>query len=59
MQLFLERLMYFWAGITAIGLLIAVAYWAIATIIYVAFISLFVAIAATLFYHFYYSRKND
>ena len=46
MQLFLERLMYFWAGITAIGLLIAVAYWAIATIIYVAFIALFVAIAA-------------
>ena len=36
MQLFLERLIYFWAGITAIGLLIAVAYWAIATIIYVA-----------------------
>ena len=42
MQLFLERLIYFWAGITAIGLLIAVAYWAIATIIYVAFISLLV-----------------
>ena len=59
MQLFLERLIYFWAGITAIGLLIAVAYWAIATIIYVAFISLFAAIAATLFYHFYYSKKND
>ena len=51
--------MYFWAGITAIGLLIAVAYWAIATIIYVAFISLFVAIAATLFYHFYWSKRDN
>ena len=59
MQLFLERLMYFWAGITAIGLLIAVAYWAIATIIYVAFISLFVAIAVTLFYHFYWSKRDN
>ena len=51
MQLFLERLIYFWAGITAIGLLIAVAYWAIATIIYVAFISLFVAIVALSLIH--------
>ena len=59
MQLFLERLMYFWAGITAIGLLIAVAYWAIATIIYVAFIALFVAIVATLFYHFYWSKRDN
>ncbi len=59
MQLFLERLIYFWAGITAIGLLIAVAYWAIATIIYVAFISLFVAIAATFFYHFYWSKRDN
>ena len=33
MHLFLERLLYFWAGITAIGLLLAIAYWAIATII--------------------------
>ncbi len=59
MQLFLERLMYFWAGITAIGLLIAVAYWAIATIIYVAFIALFVAVVATLFYHFYWSKRDN
>ena len=59
MQLFLERLIYFWAGITVIGLLIAVAYWAIATIIYVAFISLFVAIAATLFYNFYWSKRDN
>ncbi len=59
MQLFLERLIYFWAGITAIGLLIAVAYWAIATIIYIAFISLFVAIVATLFYHFYWSKRDN
>ena len=48
MQLFLERLIYFWAGITAIGLLIAVAYWALATIIYVAFISSF--------YHYHHSN---
>ena len=56
MQLFLERLLYFWAAITAIGLLIVVAR-AISTIIYVAFISLFVAIAA-LFYHFYWSKGD-
>ena len=59
MQLFLERLIYFWAGITAIGLLIAVGYWAISTIIYVAFIALFVAIVATLFYHFYWSKRDN
>ena len=54
MQLFLERLIYFWAGITAIGLLVAVAYWAIATIIYVAFISLFVSIVAI-----YWKQKSS
>ena len=59
MQLFLERLLYFWGGITAIGLLLVVFVWAISTIIYVAFISLFVAIAATAFYHFYWSKKDD
>ena len=59
MQLFLERLLYFWAAITAIGLLVVVLVWAISTIIYVAFISLFIAIAATAFYHFYWSKKND
>ncbi|SVB42033.1 uncharacterized protein METZ01_LOCUS194887 [marine metagenome] len=59
MQLFLERLLYFWAAITAIGLFLVVFVWAISTIIYVAFISLFVAIAATAFYHFYWSKKDE
>ena len=59
MQLFLERLIYFWAGITAIGLLIAVAWWAIATIIYIAFIALFIALLATLFYPFYWSKRDN
>ena len=59
MQLFLERLLYFWAAITAMGLFLVVFVWAISTIIYVAFISLFVAIAATAFYHFYWSKKNE
>ena len=58
MQLFLERLLYFWAAITAVGLIIVIFYWAISTIIYVAFISLFVAIAATAFYHFYWVQKD-
>ena len=58
MQLFLERLLYFWGGITAIGLLIAVLFWAIKTIIYIAFISLFVAIVAALFYHFYWADRD-
>ena len=59
MQLFLERLLYFWGGITAIGLLLVVLVWAISTVIYVAFISLFVAIVATAFYHFYWSKKDE
>ena len=58
MQLFLERLLYFWAGITVLGLLAVTFFWAIKIVIYVAFISLFVAIAATAFYHFYWV-KND
>ena len=58
MQQFLERLLYFWAAITAIGLFLVIIYWAISTIIYVAFISLFIAIVATAFYHFYWSKKN-
>ena len=58
MQQFLERLLYFWAAITAIGLFLVIIYWAISTIIYVAFISLFIAILATAFYHFYWSKKN-
>ena len=59
MQLFLERLLYFWAAITAMGLFLVVFVWAISTIIYVAFISIFVAIAATAFYHFYWSKKDE
>jgi uncharacterized protein YacL len=58
MQLFLERLLYFWLGITGIGLLIAVLFWAIKTVIYIAFISLFVAIVATAFYHFYWAGRE-
>ena len=50
MKLFLERLLYFWAGITIIGLAVAVLYWAIKIVLYIAFISLFIAIAATTFY---------
>jgi len=59
MQLFLERLLYFWAAITLIGLLLVVLVWAISTVIYVAFISLFVAIVATAFYHFYWKNKDS
>ena len=59
MQLFLERLLYFWAAITAIGLLLVVLIWAISTIIYVAFISLFVAIVSAVFYHFYWANRNN
>ena len=58
MQEFLEKLLYFWVATTGIGLLVVIVYWAIATIIYVAFISLFVAIAATAFYYFYWSKKD-
>ena len=58
MQLFLERLLYFWAAITVIGLLLVVLVWAISTVIYVAFISLFVAIAVAAFYHFYWADRD-
>jgi len=58
MTLFLERLLYFWAGITIIGLAVAALYWAIKIVIYIAFISLFVAIALTAFYHFYWAQKD-
>ncbi|SVC69959.1 uncharacterized protein METZ01_LOCUS322813, partial [marine metagenome] len=53
MQQFLERLLYFWAAITAIGLFLVILLWAIWTILWVAFICLFIAIAVTAFYHFY------
>jgi len=58
MQEYLEKLLYFWAGITAIGLFLVIIYWAIATIIYVAFVSLFIAIVASAFYQFYWSKRN-
>ena len=58
MQLFLERLLYFWGAITVIGLLITALFWAIKTVIYIAFISLFVALVATAFYHFYWANKE-
>ena len=59
MALFLERLLWFWAGITIIGLAVAALYWAIKIVIYIAFISLFVAIAVTAFYHFYWVKKDN
>ena len=59
MQLFLERLLYFWFAITAIGLLLVVLVWAISTVIYVAFISLFIAIVAAAFYHFYWANRTN
>ena len=58
MQEYLEKLLYFWAGITAIGLFLVIIYWAIATIIYVAFVSVFIAIVAAAFYQFYWSKRN-
>jgi len=58
MQEYLEKLLYFWAAITAIGLFLVIVYWAIATIIYVAFISLFIAIVAAAFYQFYWVKKD-
>ena len=59
MQLFLERLLYFWAAITAIGLLLVVLLWTISTVIYVAFISLFIAIVSAAFYHFYWANRDN
>ncbi len=58
MQEYLEKLLYFWAAITGIGLFLVIVYWAIATIIYVAFISLFIAIVAAAFYQFYWVKKD-
>ena len=58
MQEYLEKLLFFWAGITAIGLVLVIIFWAISTIIYVAFISLFIAIIAAAFYQFYWSKRN-
>ena len=58
MNLFLERLLFFWLGITALGLLITVFFWAIKVIILIAFFSFFIAIVATLFYHFYWVKRD-
>ena len=58
MQQFLERLLYFRAAITGIGLFVVIVFWAISTIIYVAFVSLFVAIGAAAFYHFYWVKRD-
>ena len=58
MQEYLEKLIYFWAAITGIGLVLVIVYWAIATIIYVAFVSLFIAIIAAAFYQFYWAKRN-
>ena len=59
MQLFIERLFYFRASITSIGLLFVVLVWAISTVIYVASISLFVAIVAAAFYYLYWANRNN
>ena len=58
MQEYLEKLLYFWGAITAVGLVLVIIFWAISTIIYVAFISLFIAIVAAAFYQFYWSKRN-
>ncbi len=58
MQEYLEKLLYFWGAITGIGLVLVIVYWAIATIIYVAFVSLFIAIIAAAFYQFYWVKRN-
>ena len=58
MQEYLEKLIYFWAAITGIGLILVIVYWAIATIIYVAFVSLFIAIIVAAFYQFYWAKRN-
>ena len=58
MQEYLEKLLYFWAAITGIGLVLVIVYSAIATIIYVAFVSLFIAIIAAAFYQFYWAKRK-
>ena len=59
MQLFLERLIYFWAGITFIGIIGYLIYVAFFLIIVIAFYALLVAILTTLFYHFYWSKRDN
>ena len=57
MNLFLERLLYFWLGITGFGLLLVVLFWALKTIILVAFICFFIALVVTAIYHFFWAEK--
>jgi len=59
MNLFLERLLYFWLGITGFGLLLVIFFWAIKTIIFVAFICFFIALIATAIYHFFFADRNS
>tara|TARA_B100000700_G_C14621999_1_gene658629 strand:- start:388 stop:567 length:180 start_codon:yes stop_codon:yes gene_type:complete len=59
MNVFLERLLYFWLGVTGLGLLIVMIFWAIKIIVFVAFISFFVALATTLIYHFFWADRNS
>tara|TARA_Y100000590_G_C14812399_1_gene673122 strand:+ start:80 stop:259 length:180 start_codon:yes stop_codon:yes gene_type:complete len=59
MNIFLERLLYFWLGITGIGLLLVVTFWALKTIIFVAFICFFIALVATAIYHFFWADKEN
>ena len=59
MRQFLERLLYFWAAITAVGLFLIILLWALWTILWVAFICLFISIPVTAFYHFYWSKKTS
>ena len=59
MNIFLERLLYFWLGITGAGLLVVVVFWALKTIFLVAFICFFIALVATAIYHFYWNKKDN
>jgi len=59
MNIFLERLLYFWLGITGTGLLIVILFWAMKTIILVAFICFFIALVATGIYHFFWADRES
>ena len=59
MNIFLDRSLYFWLGITGAGLLVVVVFWALKTIILVAFICFFIALVATAIYHFFWADKEN
>ena len=59
MNIFLERLLYFWLGITGAGLLVVVVFWALKTIILVAFICFFIALVSTGAYHFFWADRDN